>query len=120
VAERGDTYTVQQTAKLFSVSTATAYLWLERGVLTGEQIAPGAPWAIRVSQTERERIAGTAPPGWATLKEAAAELGVSRQTILNWVKAAKIPYIHVSNGKRRGLRIDVKSAPNRKQGRLLD
>jgi transposase len=118
--DHGDTYTVHQTAKLFGVSTATVYLWLQRGVLTGEQITPGAPWAIRVGQTDRERLAGIAPPGWVTLKKAATELGVSRQTILNWVKAAKIPYIHATNGKRRGLRIDVKSAPTRKQGQLLD
>ena len=44
----------------------------------------------------------------------------SKQTIINWVKAKKIPYAYATRGRRRGLRIDVKSAPQRRQHRLLD
>ena len=116
----GHTYTVEQTARLFNVSMPTVYLWLKLGLLSGRQITAGAPWSIRVTATERERLTRNAPPGWLPLKRAAAELGIAKQTILNWVKADKIPYVYAIKGRQSGLRIDVKSAPSRKQQRLLD
>jgi excisionase family DNA binding protein len=60
------------------------------------------------------------PTGWLTLSEAARELAVSKQTLLNWVKTHKIAYVYVVRGRRSGLRFDVNSAPQRKQQRLLD
>jgi hypothetical protein len=114
------TYTVDQTASLFDVAPPTVYLWLKLGILTGEQIISGAPWAIRVTEAERERLTPNVPQGWLPLKAAASELGVTKQTILNWVKGGKIPYVYAIKGRQSGLRIDVKSAPSRKQQRLLD
>ena len=55
-----------------------------------------------------------------SIDDAAAEHAVSKQTILNWVKAKKVQYAYATRGRRRGLRIDTKSAPQRKQGRLWD
>ena len=75
---------------------------------------------MRVTDEDRARLAADPPPGWLPLNEAAVELAVSKQTILNWVKTAKIPYVYVTHGQRRGLRIDVESAPQRRQERLLD
>jgi DNA invertase Pin-like site-specific DNA recombinase len=115
-----NTYTVEQTASLFKVSGGTVYLWLKLGILSGEQITAGAPWSIRITKADRERLTPSAPPDWLSLSAAAAELGVSKQTILNWVKSAKIPYVYAIKGRQSGLRIDVKSAPLRKQQRLLD
>jgi DNA invertase Pin-like site-specific DNA recombinase/transposase len=116
----GETYTVEQAARLFNVSPPTIYSWLNLGVLVGEQITPGAPWAIAISEADRRRLVAHVPPGWRSIDDAAAELAVSKQTILNWVKAKKVRYAYVTHGRRRGLRIDVKSAPQRRQGRLLD
>ena len=116
----GPTYTVEQTARLFNVSMPTVYSWLKLGLLSGKQIATGAPWFIRVTETDRQRLTPNAPPDWLSLKRAAAELGVAKQTILNWVKAGKIPHVYAIQGRQSGLRIDVKSAPSRKQQRLLD
>lgn len=114
------TYTVEQAARLFEVSAPTIYSWLKLGVLVGEQVAPGAPWSIPITDADRRRLSQEPPHGWVTVDEATAELGVSKQTILNWVKAHEIPYAYASHGRRRGLRIDVNSAPRRKQGRLVD
>ena len=116
----GHTYTVEQTARLFNVSLPTVYSWLKLGLLSGRQITAGAPWSIRVTATERERLTPNAPPGWLSLKRTAAELGVSTQTILNWVKAGKVRSVYAIKGRQSGLRIDVKSAPSRRQQRLLD
>ena len=115
----GPTYTVEQTARLFNVSMPTVYSWLKLGLLSGKQITAGAPWFIRVTDTDRERLTPNAPPGWLSLKRAAAELGVSTQTIRNWVKANKLRSVYAIRGRQSGLRIDVKSAPSRKQQRLF-
>jgi hypothetical protein len=114
------TYTVAQAATLFGVSPPTIYSWLKHGILVGEQVAACAPWSIVVTEADRRRLGSEAPPGWRSIDKAAAELGVSKQTILSWVKAQKVPYVYVTCGRRRGLRIDVNSAPQRRQGRLLD
>jgi DNA invertase Pin-like site-specific DNA recombinase len=119
-AAAAPTYTVEQTAKLFEVNPATVYHWLKLGVLIGEQITPQAPWAIRITDDDRSRLAPDVPSGWLSLADAARELAVSKQTLLNWVKARKIAYVYVVKGRRSGLRFDVNSAPQRKQQLLLD
>jgi DNA invertase Pin-like site-specific DNA recombinase/transposase len=118
--QAAETYTVEQTAKLFGVSWPTIYSWLRLGVLSGEQLASGAPWAIQVTEADRKRLRAEVPDGWLTLQEAAGELGVSRQTILNWVKAQKVEYVYATQGRRLGLRINVNSTVHRVQARLLD
>ncbi len=113
-------YTVEQTARLFKVGPPTVYHWLKLGILVGEQVTPQAPWQIQITDADRARLMPQPPAGWLTLPEAARELAVSKQTLLNWVKARKIAYVYVVRGRRSGLRFDVNSAPQRKQQRLLD
>ena len=114
------TYTVDQTAKLLNVSPPTVYLWLKLGVLVGEQVTAQAPWQVQLTEVDRKRLTPEPPPGWLTLSEAVRELAISKQTLLNWVKARKIAYVYVVRGRRSGLRFDVNSAPKRKQQRLLE
>ena len=115
-----NTYTVEQTARLFKVSPPTVYHWLKLGVLVGEQVTVQAPWQIQITDADHARLMPKAPTGWLTLPDAARELAVSKQTLLNWVKTRKIDYVYVVRGRRSGLRFDVNSAPQRKQQRLLD
>ena len=63
--------------------------------------------------------AADVPKGWLPLREAAASLGVTRQSVLNWVKQGKVDYRYVTRGRRRGLRIDVASITCRLQPRLF-
>jgi hypothetical protein len=49
------------------------------------------------------------PAGWLPLSQAAQELGVSKQTVLNWVKSEKLEYIYVNQGMKKGLRINTNS-----------
>jgi len=122
--KRGDepvtAYTVEQAAGLFGVSPTTIYGWLRGGVLLGEQITAGAPWSITVSDADKKRLLSEAPVGWLPIGQAAARLGVSKQTILNWVKAENIDYVYVTRGRRRGLRINVESAACAQQQQLFD
>ena len=49
----------------------------------------------------------TVAHGYAKLDEAARLLGVTRQTVLNQVRSGRRNAIHVVEGKRRGLRIEI-------------
>jgi transposase len=59
------TYSVQGAAEALSISTQTAFKWLQKGRLSGHQIAKGMPWQIELSNTQiielRERGRRTIP-----------------------------------------------------------
>jgi DNA invertase Pin-like site-specific DNA recombinase len=99
--------TAGQVAKEFGVDKTTVYRWLKAGFIVGEQMTLGAPWRIRVDDELRAKIAQDAPRGWLRLDEAAKALGVARQTVLHKVQRAELSAVYVSNGKRKGLRIQV-------------
>jgi DNA invertase Pin-like site-specific DNA recombinase len=103
-------YTAQQASKILRVSVPTIHQWLKAGFIRGDQLTEGAPWEIFLTEDDINRLtAQDAPKGWVLLPQAADELGVSKQTVLNWVKSGKLEYIYVSKGKKKGLRINVKS-----------
>jgi excisionase family DNA binding protein len=87
----------------------TVYRWLADGFITGEQLTPEAPWQIRVTEELRRRVVPEVPEGWLGLDEAAKVLGLARQTVLHKVQRGELQAVHVSRGKRKGLRIDVKA-----------
>jgi DNA invertase Pin-like site-specific DNA recombinase len=100
---------VTDAARLLGVATVTVYRWLRDGFITGEQLTANAPWRIRVDQTVRDRVVPTVPDGWLPLDEAAATLGVARQTVLHKVQRGQLQAVHVNRGQRKGLRIKVVS-----------
>jgi predicted DNA-binding transcriptional regulator AlpA len=89
------------------VSTATIYRWLRDGFVTGEQLTPGAPWQVRIDQQLRDRVRPQAPDGWLPLGQAAARLGVARQTVLHKVQRGELNAIYLTRGRRKGLRIQA-------------
>jgi DNA invertase Pin-like site-specific DNA recombinase/predicted DNA-binding transcriptional regulator AlpA len=98
---------IGQAARQLGVSSATIYRWLRDGFVTGEQLTPGAPWQIRIDQQLRDRIRPQAPDGWLPLSQAASHLGVARQTVLNKVQRGELNAIYLTQGRRKGLRIQV-------------
>ena len=96
-----------QAARELGVSTMTIRRWLADGLLPAEQTAEHAPWRIRLTDEVRRRFVPTVPDGYLKLDEAARQLGVARQTVLNQVRAGRRNAIHVVEGKRRGLRIQI-------------
>jgi hypothetical protein len=102
-----DRVTVAQAARQLGVSTATVHRWLREGFIIGEQATPNAPWQIHITPELRARICQHAPEGWLPLAEAAAALGLARQTVLHKVQRGELPAIYVRHGKRKGLRIQV-------------
>ena len=99
--------TVPQAAQLLGVDKTTIYRWLRDGFITGQQLTPGAPWKIRITQALRDKIRPDAPDGWLPLDQAAKVLGVARQTVLHKVQRGQLQAIHVTSGRRKGLRIQV-------------
>ena len=98
---------ITEAARQLGVSTATIYRWLRDGFVTGEQLTPGAPWQIRIDQQLRDRVRPQAPDGWLPLSQAAARLGLARQTVLNKVQRGELNAIYLTRGRRKGLRIQA-------------
>jgi DNA invertase Pin-like site-specific DNA recombinase len=107
-SDDGEVVTIAKAAAELGVSTATVHRWLREGFMVGEQITPGAPWQIRLTDELRQRVCAHAPDGWLPLTEAARALGVARQTVLHKVQRGELAAVYVHRGKRKGLRIQVK------------
>lgn len=101
----GELATVAQAAKILEVAPSTVHRWLNDGFIAGEQLTPGAPWRIRITDDLRLRFVEQAPEGWLPMLEATQALGVSRQTVLQRVKRGELEAVHVRRGRRKGLRI---------------
>ena len=99
--------TVPQAAQILGVDKTTIYRWLRDGFITGEQLTPGAPWQIRITQALRDKIRPDVPDSWLPLDQAARVLGVARQTVLHKVQRGELTAVHVTSGRRKGLRIQV-------------
>lgn len=104
----GVVVTVPKAAQLLAVSKYTIYRWLRDGFVVGEQPTPDAHWHIRIDQQLRDRMRPDTPDGWLPLDQAADALGIARQTVLHKVQRSQLPAIYVNQGRRQGLRIQVK------------
>ena len=107
---QNNVYTAEQAGKLLGVDHATVIRWVEVGLLQGSQVTFGAPWHIRVTADDIERLTSSEEPGgWLTLKAAAITLKVSQQTVLQRLKEGKLKGVRVKTGRRTAWRIQVKS-----------
>ncbi|MDQ2897878.1 MAG: helix-turn-helix domain-containing protein, partial [Actinomycetota bacterium] len=102
--------TVARAASELGVSTATVHRWLREGFITGHHITANAPWQIEITPELRASVCQAAPEGWLTLADAASALGLARQTVLHKVQRGELAAVYVQQGKRKGLRIQVKPA----------
>ena len=103
----GELATIRQAAKILGVYTSTIHRWLNDGFIAGEQVTPGAPWQIRITDELRARFVEQAPPDYLPMLETTMKLGVSRQTVLQRVKRGELQALLVTCGRRKGLRIKV-------------
>jgi DNA invertase Pin-like site-specific DNA recombinase len=103
----GPLLTVETAAHELGVAPSTLLRWLNDGFIGGEQVTPGAPWRIRLTQELKNLVVPEVPSGYVTVFQAMRLLGVSRQTIMQRVKRGDLAMVHVSRGKHKGLRIRV-------------
>jgi len=107
---QGDLVNVQQAASILGLVPSTVHRWLNDGFIAGEQLTPGAPWRIRMTDELRSRFVEQPPDGYVPMIDATRILGVSRQTVLQRVKRGELHAVHVCRGRRKGLRIKVPDA----------
>jgi DNA invertase Pin-like site-specific DNA recombinase len=103
----GNCMTIERTAKTLGLAPSTLHRWLNDGFIAGEQVTPGAPWRIRMTEQLRSLFVDNAPEGYVKMFKAMNLLGVSRQTILQRVKRGELKAVHVSHGRAKGIRIQV-------------
>src|ERR1022692_4595721 len=103
----GELVSIRKAAQILAMNTSSIHRWLADGFVAGEQITPGAPWQIRITDELRASIVQHAPTEYLPMLEATRKLGVSRQTVLQRVKSGEIKAVLVRQGRRKGLRIRV-------------
>ena len=106
-SDDGELVTIQKASSILGIAPSTIHRWLADGFIAGEQITPGAPWRIRITDDLRSKFMDNPPDDYVTMKEAKSILGVSRQTVLNRIKAGKLSAVHVRHGKQLGLYIKL-------------
>jgi DNA invertase Pin-like site-specific DNA recombinase/transposase-like protein len=104
--QEGGLLTVADAARELGLAPSTLHRWLSDGFIAGDQLTPGAPWRIRLTDDIRALFTDDAPDGWLAMLEATLAYGVSRQTIMQRVKDGKLRAVHVRTGRRKGLRIE--------------
>jgi hypothetical protein len=110
--QEGELLNVTAAATQLGIAPSTLLRWLNDGFVAGEQITPGAPWRIRLTDELRGMLADDAPEGWLALHHATRALGVSRQTVLQRVKRGELQAVLTRTGRRKGLRINVPQPQN--------
>ncbi len=103
----GELVSIRKAAQILEMNTSSIHRWLADGFIAGEQVTPGAPWQIRITDELRARIVEQAPPEYLPMLETTLKLGVSRQTVLQRVKRGELDAVLVRQGRRKGLRIKV-------------
>jgi DNA invertase Pin-like site-specific DNA recombinase/predicted DNA-binding transcriptional regulator AlpA len=106
-AEQGELLTIKAAAAQLGVATSTMHRLINDGIIAGEQLTPGAPWRIRLTDDLTARFNAEAGDGFLPMREAIRALGVSRQTVLQRVKRGELEAVHVTRGRQKGLRIKV-------------
>jgi len=103
----GELLNVTAAARQLKIAPSTLLRWLNDGFVAGEQVTPGAPWRIRLTDQLPGMLADTAPDGWVPLGYATQALGVSRPTVLHKVKRGELRAVLTRTGRRKGLRIEL-------------
>ena len=106
-APEGELLTIKKAAVALGVAPSTIHRLLNDGIIAGEQLTPGAPWRIRLTDDLMARFNGGAGDGFMPMREAMRALGVSRPTVLQRVKRGELEAVHVMRGKQKGLRVKV-------------
>jgi DNA invertase Pin-like site-specific DNA recombinase/uncharacterized protein YndB with AHSA1/START domain len=102
---QGEPVTIREAAQIHDLAPSTLPRWLNDGFIAGEQLTPGAPWRIRITDELKGLFVEEASEGYRPMAEAVRRLGVSRQTVLQRVKRGELQAVHVRRGKQKGLRI---------------
>lgn len=119
-SEAGELLSIAKAADALGIAPSTLHRWLADGFIGAEQLTPGAPWRIRMTDDLRSQFVEEAPLGWVTMWEAMKALKVSRQTVLQRVKRGELRALHLRSGRRKGLRIELPETIPSSPGSLFE
>ena len=74
-AAEGELMTIKRAAIALGVATSTIHRLLNDGIIAGEQITPGAPWRIRLTDQIKARFNAEAGEDFLPMREAIRALG---------------------------------------------
>jgi predicted DNA-binding transcriptional regulator AlpA len=106
-SSEGELLSIKKAAAALGVAPSTLHRLLNDGIIGGEQLTPGAPWRIQLTDDIKARFSQNAGEDFLPIRDAMLALGVSRQTVLQRVKRGELEAIHVMRGKQKGLRVKV-------------
>jgi excisionase family DNA binding protein len=113
-------FTADEAAAELGVTMSTIHRWLREGILAGNQMMPGAPWKILLTDEVRRKLTGgDAPEGWVSVSEAARRLGLSKSHVVYLIKSSRLEAVQVSVRKQRRWRINLESAPAGQQAEMF-
>jgi excisionase family DNA binding protein len=113
-------FTADEAAAELGVTMTTIHCWLREGILAGNQMAPGAPWRILLTDEVRRKLSGgDAPEGWVSVSEAARRLGLSKSYVVYLIKKSRLEAVQVSVRKQRRWRINLDSADCKQQKEIF-
>lgn len=105
--DEGELLSIQKAAPVLGVAPSTLHRLINDGIIPGEQVTPGAPWRIQLSDDMRARFSDDAGEGFVPMNEAMRILGVSRQTVLQRVKRGELETVNITRGRKKGIRIKL-------------
>lgn len=104
---KGQLVTMEEAAEILGIGKSTLHRYLMDGFVAGEQLTPGAPWRIRITDDLRARFLNAEASGFVSMKKAMYLLGVTRQTIMQRIKRGELEATCMRHGKRKELRIRI-------------
>ena len=94
-------------ARVLQISENTLYRWVREGLLPAEQVTPGAPYRIRITDDLRRRFCDEPPAGFVSLHAAMHRLGVTRQRIWQRIRDGELQARHIRRGPVKGLYVHL-------------
>jgi excisionase family DNA binding protein len=114
-------FTADEAAAELGVTMTTIHSWLRQGILSGNQVVPGAPWRILLTDEVRRKLSGgDAPEGWVSVSEAARRLGLSKSYVVYLIKTSRLEAMQVMVRKQRRWRINLDSATSKQQTEMFN
>jgi hypothetical protein len=98
----GEPATIKKAATVLNVAPSTLHRWLNAGIIPGEQLTPGAPWRIRLTDDLIAQFSETTGEGFVTMHEATRMLGVSPSNYIAACQARRARSRACNEGQEKG------------------
>ena len=102
---------ITEAARELRTTEGTLYRWVREGLLPAEQMTPGAPYRIRMTEELSQRFSDEPPEGFVSLFAAMRLLGVSRQRIWQRIRDGELESRHIRHGPVKGLYVRLSEDP---------